>query len=199
MLARLLRFVGCPASGARLTFNKLELRKKMTIQSVGRCPQTRHSRMSWAEDLSAIQEQALAHAILDLVRHRQVAALPEAANCYFFIPNPAPWENAEAAMFAALPEGLAQQVRSIQLQAGGKCYAVLGDVDCLAFMPHAFHLGPPELTMLAADSKLVSFESKSESELAHFITLQLARCAPVPGPRLVVGLHFDSGDLLEVF
>ena len=137
----------------------------------------------WDEGLSAIQEQALAHAILALVRHRQVAALPGAANCYFFIPNPAPWKNAEAAMFAALPDGLAQQVRSIQLQAGGKCYAVPGDVDCLAFMPHAFHLGPPELSILAVDGKLVSLES--ETDLAHFITLQLARRAPVAEPRSV--------------
>lgn len=155
------------------------------------------STICWGEGLAAKQEQALAHAILDLVRHSQVAEQPLLANCYFFIPNPAPWGNAEAAMFAALPASLAQQVRSIQLPHGGKCYAVLGDVDCLAFMPHAFHLGPPELTMLAVDGKLISLEN--ENELARFITLQLARRGPVLGPRAVVGLHFDSGDLLEVF
>ncbi len=151
----------------------------------------------WDEGLSAKQEQALGQVILDLVRHKQVAALPAITNYYVFIPNPVPYDSAEAAMFAALPAGLAQQVRRIRLPQAGKCYGVVGDAACLALMPHAFHLGPPELTLLALPCGLTSLEN--EIELARYITAQLARRDTDPAPREIVGLHFDSGDLLEVF
>ena len=90
----------------------------------------------WDEGLSAKEELALGQAILDVVRQNQVGAqltsINTNANYYVFIPNPVPYEIAEAAMFAALPADLAQQVRCIRLPHAGKCYGVLGDAACLA-------------------------------------------------------------------
>ena len=64
-------------------------------------------------------------------------------------------------------------------------------------MPQAFHLGPPELTVLAFPSTLICLEN--ETELARYISAQLARRDTEPAPCEIVGLHFDSGDLLEIF
>lgn len=151
----------------------------------------------WDDGLSAKQELALGQAILQVVRQNQVAALLTSTNYYVFIPNPVPYDSAEAVMFAALPADLAQQVRCISLPHAGKCYGVMGDAACLALMPHAFHLGPPELTVLAFPSTLICLEN--EIELARYISAQLARRDTEPAPREIVGLHFDSGDLLEIF
>ncbi len=159
----------------------------------------------WDEGLSAKEELALAQAILHVVRQNQVAALLASSNTssntntnyYVFIPNPVPYDSAEAVMFTALPFDLAQQVRSIGLPHAGKCYGVMGDTACLALMPHAFHLGPPELTVLAFPSTLICLEN--EIELARHISAQLARRDTEAAPREIVGLHFDSGDLLEIF
>lgn len=155
----------------------------------------------WDEGLSAKEELALGQAILHVVRQYQVAALLTSintnSNYYVFIPNPVPYDSAEAAMLAALPADLAQQVRCISLPRAGKCYGVMGDEACLALMPQAFHLGPPELTVLAFPSTLICLEN--EIELARYISAQLARRDTEPAPREVVGLHFDSGDLLEIF
>jgi hypothetical protein len=151
----------------------------------------------WDEGLSPEQEQALAHAVLRLIQQRQGLAQFPAGNGYFFIPNPAPYAQAETTMLAALPNGLAQQVRVISLPRGGKCYGVAGDDACLGFMPHAFHLGPPELTILALDYGSIALAN--DGELERFVAQQLAQREPVAQPCAVVGLHFDSGDLVDVF
>lgn len=117
---------------------------------------------------------------------------------FFVVPTPVPYDKAEAEFLEAVqdtgesPAGFFV----LLLPRGGKCYATRDLVRFQALLPRAFDLGPPELTFVAANCPFD--QTATEHALAGFVISVLdASLSPRPGQ--ISGMHFDSGDLVEVF
>ena len=155
------------------------------------------SKISWEEDFSSEDEKRISSRILATITSGLVIPIEGQHRLYFFIPTPAPYQEAESNFAFALEAAGVKSFerRVLMLPRGGRCFAVLGDDSFLALLPLAFHLGPPELTFIAANCRF-SLQTQEE-EILNFILAILENGAP--DPKNVSGMHFDSGDLVEVF
>jgi hypothetical protein len=153
--------------------------------------------ISWEEDFSREDERRVSGQIVATITSKLT---PPAAGCsrlYFFVPTPAPYTKAEAKLLLALDaEGItAKELRVLTLPHGGRCYVVSDENHFRTLLPHAFHLGPPELTFVVANCR---FDISSAEE--DIVNLVLAALRSTPSATQdIVGMHFDSGSLVELF
>ena len=156
------------------------------------------SLISWDEsmNLAQVQEQ------VDATMTRLISRIEKPADgenrLYFVIPTPVPYEVSEAKFLSTLNKGhsFMNQVKTLQLSPNGKCYAVSEADRFRALLPLAFQLGPPEITMLAANCEFDL--STPETKIGAFVLSALKSNIPQPLGK-IAGLHFDSGDLVRVF
>jgi len=153
--------------------------------------------IAWEENFQPEDEARVADHILRVLLARLPPPPPQATRLFFFIPTPTPYADAETRFLAASQTGTmaGRQPRTVTLPRGGKCYVVAGADSFRKLLPHAFHLGPPELTFIAADCPFDL--DAGEAQMAGFVLAALTHRATAGQHR--VGMHFDSGDLVELF
>jgi hypothetical protein len=150
----------------------------------------------WDEGFGPADERRVTELIMATM-NASLLPQPSGRNRLFFVvPTPAPYANAEANLFAAIGADAAQELRVLPLPRGGKCYVTSSEERLRALLPHAFQLGPPELTLIAANCDLSL--AAPEGKMTDFVLGVLKRL-PSTVQRDVVGMHFDSGDLVELF
>ncbi|WP_281556712.1 hypothetical protein [Thalassomonas sp. RHCl1] len=116
---------------------------------------------------------------------------------FFFIPTPAPYSAAENKLLLALEAGgvTEKKRRILSLPHSGKCYVFSSESGFLTLLAHAFHLGPPELTFIGANCHF-NIGDDGES-MVNFVLAALKQASQ--SRQDIVGLHFDSGTLVELF
>ena len=154
--------------------------------------------ISWDENMNLTQVQEQVDATMVRLTSRIEKPMDGEHRLYFMIPTPAPYEVSEAKFLSTLNEGysLPNQVKALLLSSNGKCYAVSEADRFRDLLPLAFQLGPPEITMLAANCKFDL--SAPETEIGAFVLSALKSNISQPLGK-IAGLHFDSGDLMRVF
>ncbi len=160
-----------------------------------------HPEISWIENSSLEDERRFSDQLVSIISSALPSLAEDRVRLFFLIPTPAPHPDAEARMINEInyPTEGTGDVRLIMLPRGGRCYVVSAEDRLRALVPLAFRLGPPELTFLASNC---TFDQHAlESEITDFVLNALIAERPqrLANPRLVAGLHFDSGDLVEVF
>ena len=155
-------------------------------------------RISWEEDIGPEEAARLSEEIVALITQRLPEPEPGRARLYFVVPTPAPYDSAEADYLAAVTAagGRPESFRVVTLPRGGKAYLFGAQELFKALLPQAFRLGPPELTLVAANCWFDLHGA--DSDVATFLLAYLKHDSrELTGE--VAGLHFDSGDLVEVF
>lgn len=153
--------------------------------------------ISWDENLNSQEVINIANLITDTL----TAALPSAtegqSQLFFTIPTPTPYSAAEQQLLATkdIQEISNSHFRIIDLPNNGKCYVLNGRGEFCRFIPHAFQLGPPELTFLAANCAFGLMSN--ETMISDFVVSNLKKESHLLSE--CTGMHFDSGDLVEVF
>lgn len=155
-------------------------------------------RISWEEGFGPQDEARVSDEIVAALTRGLPGKQPGRGRLHFIVPTPAPYDSAEAAFLAAAADEGAtpREFRVIALPRNGKCYAFGTDSLFKALLSHAFSMGPPELTFIAADC---GFDlHASQDAIAEFVLAILQDRSTVPAEDFT-GLHFDSGDLVEAF
>lgn len=154
--------------------------------------------ISWEENFGPEDEIRVSSVIVETITRALAAPAERRQRLFFIVPTPTPYAKAESALLAAaVAAGMAaKDLRVLALPHGGRCYAVSGEAGLRMLVPHAFRLGPPELTFIAANC---GFDlGAPEADIARFV-LDALRSEPSAAKRDLAGLHFDSGDLVESF
>jgi hypothetical protein len=150
-------------------------------------------KICWEENLGPDEMRRVSDGIVCGLTSR--LALPMERNRLFFvIPTPSPYAKAEAEMLSAL--ATACTLRLVRLPKGGRCYVVSDESGFRLLIPLAFRLGPPELTLFAANCDFGA--AAEEEQIASFVLNVLRDSSSLAGQD-VAGFHFDSGDLLSAF
>ncbi|MGR9108855.1 MAG: hypothetical protein ACU843_18200 [Gammaproteobacteria bacterium] len=88
-------------------------------------------------------------------------------------------------------------MRIIQLPRG-RCYVFNSEQRFKDVLPRAFEMGPPEITLIAADCLFDLYGD--EKIIADFVLKIVLRTqADETAETRTAGLHFDSGELMEEF
>lgn len=154
-------------------------------------------RISWEEDFGAKDVRRVSDLIVATITAGLASPAVGRKRLFFVVPTPTPYAKAEAKFLAASTAGTpAREFRVVTLPHGGTCYAASAEERFRALLPHAFRMGPPELTVIAVNC--VFDLTAPEDEIAKFVLAALGD-APSTATRDVAGMHFDSGDLVEVF
>jgi hypothetical protein len=161
-------------------------------------------RISWPEVVSAPEvARVQAEIITELKRH--LKPVPEDQRVYALVFTPTLTPQAEARFLSAAQADRPtpqDPVRIVDLPRRGRCYSCTTEEVFAALLPLAFQFGPPEVTLIAAN--LVGHSRGDLHSLSSFLRAQLRKeaCDPESGngtARDSVGMHFDSGDLVEMF
>lgn len=155
-------------------------------------------RISWEEDFGPQEADRVSGEIVAAISGNLPTPAAGFERLYFIVPTPAPYTRAEAEFLAAAAKegSTPQNVRVVALSHGGKCYVFGTEGLFKALLPNAFRMGPPELTLIAANCSLDL--ASSESDIAGFVLAAL-KDDPAGLAGDMAGIHFDSGDLVEVF
>lgn len=152
--------------------------------------------ITWEEDFGPDDASAMSAVITATITARLKPPASGRERLFFVVPTPRPYAKAEAALLAEFGTGGADagDLRVVTLPRGGRCYVTADERQFRALLPLAFGLGPPELTLLVANC---AFDlTAPEVDIVAFV---LATLGDVPSvSRDVAGMHFDSGDLVEL-
>jgi len=156
------------------------------------------SRISWEENFGPEESRRTADLIVAAITSSLAPPAAGYKRLFFVVPTPTPYAKAEEALFAAASAaGMAERdLRLVPMPSGGKCYAISGESQFRMLIPNVFHLGPPELTFIAANCEFDL--AVTQEEIANFVLRALRGASPTKTNDLV-GMHFDSGDLVEMF
>lgn len=156
------------------------------------------AQLSWEEAFTPIEAAQKAKEIIAALTRRLTSSGPEHHRLYFAVPNPTPYAAAEAEFAKAMiNEGASpENSRILTLPGGGKCYAFADASLFTKVLPDAFRLGPPELTLIAMNSDL--HLGATEDALVELV-LKVLGSRTTAQTGSAVGMHFDSGDLMQVF
>lgn len=154
--------------------------------------------ISWEEDLGPDDIRRVSDLILATITDALALPADGSNRLFFVVPTPIPYVRAEAELLAAAatPGTEARELRVVTLPQGGKCYVIPGEERFRALLPYIFRLGPPELTFIAANCKFDL--TAAENEIINFVYAVLGD-ALSNSTCDVTGMHFDSGDLVELF
>ncbi|MDH5328159.1 MAG: hypothetical protein OEY58_22155 [Gammaproteobacteria bacterium] len=150
--------------------------------------------ISWEENFSYDDERRVATLILEALRSARGERISDEPMLFFFIPTPLAYDKAELEMVEGYHKATGEQLRHIAFPRG-KAYVVASPDQFLQLVPLTFKLGPPELTFILSQCGLDL--SSSEQSLSDHIVDALAKDSSADG--CYAGLHFDSGDLVELF
>lgn len=153
--------------------------------------------ISWEENFGPEDMHRVSDIIVETITNVLTVPTDGRKRLFFVVPTPPPYVKAEVELLAAAnASDAAKALRVVKLTHKGRCYAISSEKQFRALIPHAFHLGPPELTFIAANC---GFDlAATESEIANFVLNVLEDVSFVATGDLV-GMHFDSGDLVELF
>jgi hypothetical protein len=152
--------------------------------------------IAWEESFGPTDERLVAGQIVAAITAPLLSPSVGRRRLFFVIPTPTPYANAERDLLSAIGAEGAQELRVLRLPHEGRCYAIDNEEQFCAWLPRFFRLGPPELTFIAANCELDL--TASEDSIARFVMAALDSGASQVR-RDVVGMHFDSGDLVELF
>ncbi|WDE00629.1 hypothetical protein [Thalassomonas actiniarum] len=154
--------------------------------------------INWEEDFTLCDERRVSEQIMTTITST-LAPLPQGdSRLFFFVPTPAPYSAAQDKLLLALEAGgvTEKKRRVLSLPHGGRCYVLSSESGFLTLLAHAFHLGPPELTFIGANCHF-NIGGDDGEDMVNFV---LAALKQAPQSRQdIVGLHFDSGTLVELF
>jgi hypothetical protein len=153
--------------------------------------------ITWEEDFGPEDERRVSGLIVATITAGLALPADGCERLFFVVPTPTPYTKAEAEMLSAFGEkrGAAEKLRIVALPRAGRCYVTSGEMRFRELLPHAFRLGPPELTFIAANCE---FDHKAaQSDIVTFVLEALAKTPSSTND--VAGMHFDSGDLVELF
>ena len=150
--------------------------------------------VSWPESADLAAEQRVVGQICTLLAAGLPPLAPGQARLLFALPTPAPYDAAHAALLAGLPAGM--QIKSLTWRLHGRCYLAEGLTVWRELVPLMFHLGPPELTLLAVQGAC-GIDAPTATLLQAMQSILAGQ--PCPDVAAHAGLHFDSGDLRERF
>lgn len=161
----------------------------------------RSTNISWEEDFNPDDD----HRVSTLITHTITAGLNQLTEghkrLYFIVPTPAPYPVAEQEMLRDINVDRDKKTeidsifRVAKLINGATCYITSGENNFCRVIPLAFRLGPPELTLIAANCGF-SIDSTIK-EISEFVLAALN--ADLSSGFNFNGMHFDSGDLIEKF
>lgn len=152
--------------------------------------------ITWEENFGPEEDRRVSDLIVSTITAQLASPLAEREWLFFIVPTPSPYEKAEVNLLSALGATVSKDLRVVTLPRGGRCYMTTGEERFGVLLPHIFHMGPPELTLIAANC---GFDlTATEDEIAKFVLTALKGVSSAT-PRDVVGMHFDSGDLVELF
>ena len=153
--------------------------------------------ITWEEDFGPEDVRRVSYMIVATITAALASPTAEQERMFFVVPTPTPYAKAEAELLSAFgaERTAAGELRVVTLPRGGRCYVTSGESRFRALLPHSFRLGPPELTFIAANC---GFDlSAAEGDIVKFV---LGVLGDVPcATNDVAGMHFDSGDLVELF
>ena len=152
----------------------------------------------WDEGLGQDEELLIAERIMAELMLPLSKQYPDSHTLFFIVPTPTPYKAADAAFVAAATTAGAspRTFRELIFRGGGRFYATAEESMFKALLPPAFHLGPAELTLIAAHCRF-DFLAPT-NEIADYV-LAVLQDRATARRRDFVGMHFDSGDLVEIF
>jgi hypothetical protein len=153
--------------------------------------------ITWEEDFEPEDERRVSGLIVTTITAALALPADGYERLFFVVPTPTPYAKAEAEMLSAFDTKrvVAKELRIVALPRGGRCYVTSGDMRFRRLLPHAFRLGPPELTFIAANCEFDL--TAAQSDIVPFVLKALAKMPSAASD--VAGMHFDSGDLVEMF
>lgn len=153
--------------------------------------------IEWPEAPDPSVDSDLSATVLQLLTNAIGSPGSGETRLFFLVPSPPPAVAAEQKLLGVFgDEVLAeQQVRVVVLDNKARCYVVAESACFLRMLPIAARLGPPELTVIAVRCpvELLSFDNR----LATLVTQALKGAERMQ--YAMAGMHFDSGDLVELF
>ncbi|MDD1620691.1 MAG: hypothetical protein LUQ11_04365 [Methylococcaceae bacterium] len=154
-------------------------------------------RISWEENFGPEEINRIADLIVATITGSLAPPAGGRQRLFFVVPTPTPYAKAEKELFAAAGEaGMEKDLRWVNLPNGGRCYAISGESQFRRLIPSTFRLGPPELTFIAANCEFDL--ATTAGEITDFV-LSALRAESRAAMNDFVGMHFDSGDLVEMF
>lgn len=153
--------------------------------------------ITWEENFNLDDARRVSDLIVATLTEKLASKETGHSRLFFFIPTPTPYQKAEAKLFNAfrVKDDSGCDLRVLALPQNGRCY-VTSSAQCFKeLIPHAFQLGPAELTFVATNCK--STLSEQEDNLVNFVLTVLEGTKSTT--QEFAGMHFDSGDLVEVF
>jgi hypothetical protein len=121
---------------------------------------------------------------------------------YALVATPMLSPPAESRLLSAVQAEAAfgDPLRRVELPGGGRCYVCATQQTFASLLLPAFQFGPPEITLIGANCP---HPGDAPNLLSRFLMAQLQRSSDpersVAVLRDSVGMHFDSGDLVEIF
>ncbi len=155
--------------------------------------------ISWEEDFGPQEESSTSKLILNTMLTQLAAVSLTCTRLYFFIPVPTPYARAEADFIASFNTSYRKEtnLRVTELPNNGRCYITSSEELFLELIPQAFNLGPAELTFIIANCQ---FDLNTEdATIANYLSEALQNQPNCKQTRDLSGIHFDSGDLVELF
>lgn len=156
--------------------------------------------ISWEEHFGVNVGIAVVESIFSVIDARLRSVSAGESRLYLFVPTPAPYDVAEQQFLASIADKneTLRDVHTLTLEPAGKCYATRDEEQFRTMLPQAFLLGPPELTIIIANA---NFDPVEQMPLLQDNLLgYLERESSFKSEQSdVVGFHFDSGDLVELF
>lgn len=157
--------------------------------------------ISLEENFTAADEHRVSALIVQTITADLTQVTERENRLYFIVPTPTPYRVAEEEMLREIgvysknktaADGF---MRVTRLRNGATCYVISGTSIFLKVIPLAFRLGPPEVTFFAANCPFgigVALDELSDYVLAALKADRSSGCE-------FIGMHFDSGDLMDTF